>query len=147
MHAHGISIHPPAGWEARITRRDGAGPVLHVATFPLLASDGDFGASATGRMRGDDAFAALVTYHEEAGIALRTGLFEATEQPSPQAAEFAPAQLQITRRGQLGWQRFFTAGDRARCLYAVIAPQRRATSALVADLRDVLATISFSSAP
>lgn len=141
---HGLAADLPADWEGRISQRTQAGPVLHLATFPLLASDGDFGAAATGRMRSDDVFAALLEYRSDARIQPGQGLFEAIDRPSPQAHEFDPRQLQVTRRGQLGWQRFFTEQERTCCLYVVIQPDQRSREALVEELRAVLATIEFS---
>ncbi|MFZ0041563.1 MAG: hypothetical protein WAK93_09670, partial [Solirubrobacteraceae bacterium] len=60
---HGVSVNVPSGWEGRITQRRGGGPVMHVATFALRGSDGDYGAAATGRMRAGDAFVALLEFH------------------------------------------------------------------------------------
>ena len=138
---HGLSVELPSGWEGRISRRDGGGPVMHVATFPLLATDGDFGAAATGRMRPGNAFAALLEFRDEDKLTPGVGLFEAAGQPAPKASEFSPRQLQVTRRGHLGWQRFFTAGGRTSCLYAVVAPGPRALDELVGALGAVLATV------
>jgi hypothetical protein len=142
--SHGLAVELPSDWEGRISQRAQAGPVLHLATFPLLASDGDFGAAATGRMRQDDVFAALLEYRSDAAIQPGRGLFEAIARPLPQAHEFAPTQLQVTRHGQLGWQRFFTEHERTCCLYAVISPHHRGREALVGELRAVLATIELS---
>jgi len=141
---HGVAVDLPAGWDGRISQRQATGPVMHVATFPLLASDGDYGASATGRMRGDDVFAALLEFQGDARVRPGLGLFEAIRRPLPEVPEFGPMQLQVTRPGQLGWQRFFTESGRALCLYAVIQPVRRPAPELVAELRGVLATIVFS---
>ena len=80
--AHGISVDVPSGWEARIFKR-GPGAILHVASFPLLGSDGDFGAAATGRMRLGDAFAALVEYVDRDMIRPGDGLYAATRPPVP----------------------------------------------------------------
>ena len=77
----GIAINVPAGWEARIFRRAGGGPVLHVASFELLDGDGDFGAAATGRMRADDVFAALIGYRVDHRIRPGVGLFAAAGPP------------------------------------------------------------------
>lgn len=143
---HGLSIDAPGGWEARIFKRPGGGPVLHLATFPLRESDGDYGAAATGRMAGDDVFLALLEFLPDAGIRPGTGLFAAAGRPRPAAAEFLANQLQVTRPGQLGWQRFYTEGERARCLYAVVMPAQRSRDQLVACLDDVLATLRSADA-
>jgi hypothetical protein len=138
---HGISVDLPAGWEGRISRRQDAGPVLHIATFPLHVGDGDFGAAPTGRMRDGDVFAALLEFCDAERIRPGVGLYEATVRPVPRAEEFGEMQLQVTRRGQLGWQRFFTERRRTCCLYAVIQPGGRPPSTLVARLQGVLATL------
>ncbi len=141
---HGLSIDAPPGWEARIFRRDSAAPVLHVATFALLEKDGDFGAAATGRMRPDDAYAALVEYRSDAVVRPGIGLFSAMRRPATlKAHDFGPAQLQVTRAGQLGCQRFFTDGGRPFCLYAVIRPAGKGPELLARELSGVLATLEF----
>lgn len=138
---HGLAIDLPAGWEARIWRREQAGPVLHIATFPLSEGDGDFGAAATGRMRGGDSFAALVEYRDPGRIVPGIGLFETIGRPAPGPREFRSMQLQVTRRGQLGWQRFFTDGGRTCCIYAVIKPGGESAARLIGALGRVLATL------
>ena len=143
--AHGRSIEVPTGWEARIFRRPGGAPVLHIATFALRDHDGDFGAAATGRMRADDVFAALVEYRSDQKLVPGIGLFAPTGRPSgPRVHEFKPTQLQVTRPGQLGSQRFFTDAGRPCCLYAVIRPARKRPGRLVDELGRVLATLRFT---
>jgi hypothetical protein len=141
---HGISIDVPQGWEAQIAKR-GSGARLHVATFSLLDSDGDFGAAATGRMRHGDAFAALVEYVDPANIRPEIGLYAARRPPVPAYHDFAPMALQVTRAGQLGWQRFFTESGRTCCLYAVIKPGAGRPEKLVRKLAAVLATLEVQS--
>jgi hypothetical protein len=143
--AHGLAIDAPHGWEARIFRRPGAAPVLHVASFALHREDGDFGAAATGRMRADDAFAALLEYRVDQSVTPGVGLFEDSEGVPPlRARDFGPAQLQVTRPGHLGCQRFFAAHGRPFCLYAVVRPARRRPARLVRELRAVLATLELA---
>jgi hypothetical protein len=141
---HGLSIDVPSGWEARIFRRGGGGPVLHLATFLLEDGDGDFGAAATGRMRSGDCFAALIEYRDPT-IRPGVGLFERIGRPAtPGVDEFAANQLQVTRRGQRGWQRFFSDAGRTYCLYAVIAPGHLPPRELVDDLGAVLGTLELA---
>jgi len=140
---HGRSIDVPDGWEARIFRRRGAAPVLHVGSFALHDGDGDFGAGAAGRMRTDDMFAALVEYRVDSKIRPGHGLFAATRPPRPRARDFSPLQLQVTRPGQLGCQLFFTARGAPCSLYLVVQPGRRHLSDLTAKLAGVLATLRF----
>ncbi len=145
---HGISIDVPAGWEARIFRRGGGGAVLHVATFELLDGDGDFGAAATGRMRDDDVFAALIEYRVDDRLRAGVGLFSVAGLPAPpEAHEFNPMHLQVTRRGQVGRQRFFTHDSRPFCLYLVIQPVHHPLERLTGDLSKVLATLQLPSGP
>ena len=139
---HGLSIEVPQGWQARTTRR-GAGARLHVATFLLHDTDGDFGAAATARMGRGDAFAALVEYFDPATIRPATGLYASRRPPVPAYHEFAPMALQVTRQGQLGWQRFFTESNRTCCLYAVIKPGADRPEKLVRRLAGVLRTLKI----
>jgi hypothetical protein len=138
---HGLSIDAPDGWEARIHRRPGGGPVLHAATFALHEHDGDFGAAATGRMRGDDIFCALLEFVGDDRARAGVGLFEVDGRPVPDPADFRPNQLQVTRPGQYGWQRFYTDDGRLCCVYAVVTPRRQPLRALVSDLSRVLSTV------
>ncbi|HEY5045869.1 MAG TPA: hypothetical protein VII53_08435 [Solirubrobacteraceae bacterium] len=141
---HGLSIDAPQGWEARIFRREGAAPVLHVATFALREKDGDFGAAATGRMRSDDAFASLVEYRSDAMLRPGAGLFSTIGRPAVlRGHDFGSAQLQVTRGGQLGCQRFFTDVGRPFCLYAVIRPAGKRPEVLAKELSGVFATLEF----
>jgi hypothetical protein len=142
---HGLSVDVPSGWEVRIFRRAGGGPILHVATFLLEDGDGDFGAAATGRMGPGDCFAALIEYRDSERIRPGVGLFQAIGRPpAPRLPDFAPTQLQVTRRGQQGWQRFFTDGGRTCCLYAVIQPGPQRLERLIERLAHVLGTLQIA---
>jgi hypothetical protein len=141
---HGLSVDAPGGWEARIFKRPGGGPVLHVATFPLHERDGDYGAAATGRMKDDDAFAAMLEFRADANVRPGRGLFAPGGRPRPAASEFASNQLQVTRHGHYGWQRFYTDDGRPCCVYAVVAPVRVPIARLVTRLGDVLATVRYA---
>jgi hypothetical protein len=142
--AHGLSIDLPPGWEARIVKRGDSAPFMHVASFALRGEDGDFGAAAAERMRADDAFAALVQYAAGPHLTAGVGLFSAAGwNRRLHASEFGPKQLQVTRPGQLGSQRFFTEANRPFCLYCVVAPVRKRPERLVAELAAVLATLAI----
>lgn len=140
---HGRSIDVPDGWEARIFRHRDAAPVVHVGSFALRDGDGDFGAAATGRMRPDDMFAALVEFRADHKVRAGHGLFAATGPPRPRARDFSPLQLQVARAGQLGCQLFFSARDAPCSLYLVVQPARRHLPDLTAELAGVLATLRF----
>ncbi len=131
--AHGLSIDPPRGWDARISRRgpdpgiEAQGhavpqptvhPVLHAANFALPEDRGDFGSGAVELMASAHALVALLEFHPDAA---RTPLFSDPGMPrrlSPDA--FSPQQLQRTLHGQAGAQRFFSEAGRAFCLYVVL---------------------------
>lgn len=140
---HGLSIEIPQGWEARIVRRPHGAPFLHVASFALDSDAGQFGAAVTGRMGPDDVFAALVEYLVDAEVRPGAGLFRQRFKPRLGLHEFGHSQLQVTRTGHLGMQRFFTASGRPYCLYAVIAPVRRRPAQLTGELSAVLRTVRF----
>lgn len=143
--AHGLSIDAPDGWDVRISQTPEGAPILHVATFALRSSDGGFGAAATQRMGADSAFAALVSYQVDAVVRPGVGLFGGGRwSPELRVGKFSPQQLEVTRPGQLGHQRFFTEAGRPFCLYAVVSPARRSAGQLVGDLAAVLATLRFS---
>ena len=142
--APGPSLIPPPGWHARSFGGGEAAFVLHVASFVLDPGDGTFGAAATGRMRSDDAFASLIEYRADAVLTPGVGLFARSGwQPRLRITDFAPAQLQVTRPGQLGSQRFFTHAGRPFCLYAVVLPVRKRPEKLVGELARVLASVRF----
>jgi hypothetical protein len=130
--AHGLSIDPPPGWDARIQRprEDVAGatiaqrrlatsnPVLHAANFALPEDRGDFGSGAVELMEASHALVALVEYDREAAS---TELFASRGMPRRLAvSDFSAKQLQRTIRGQSGVQRFFSESGRAFCLYVVL---------------------------
>lgn len=141
--AHGLSVEVPPGWEARIVRRPESAPFLHLASFALRADAGQFGAAVTGEMGPDGAFAALVEYLVDADVSPGAGLFASRWRPRLGLHEFRRNQLQVTRPGHLGMQRFFTAAGRPYCLYAVIAPVRRRPAQLAGELSAILRTLRF----
>jgi hypothetical protein len=119
---------------------------MHVASFPLHDGDGDFGAAATGRMRPGDGFVALVEYLPGDQLRPAVGLFEHRGVPTaPGPEDFRPNQLEVTRAGQLGWQRFFTASGRPCCLYGVIRPGTAGPGPTVTALGRTIATIRLAS--
>jgi hypothetical protein len=142
--AHGLSVDVPLGWEARIARPPESAPYLHVASFALTADSGQFGAGVTAAMGRDGAFAALVEYVVDRHARPGSGLFASRRWPPRlRVGEFSHAQLQVTRPGHLGAQRFFTAAGRPFCLYAVVSAGRRRPAQLIGELSAVLATVRF----
>jgi hypothetical protein len=147
--AHGIGVELPAGWEARISRRDAtraaaAGavgtphPIAHLGSFALPAERGDYGSGAVDRMTSTDSFVALV---EHDGSSVGTALFAPVGLPRElRAAHFNPNALQRTIPGQGGYQRFFTEAGRAFSLYVVLGSYAGAAT-LVPTVNAVLRTI------
>jgi hypothetical protein len=139
--AHGISLSLPDAWDGRIYGRPrlvanppesallpgfdgierGHLATLHAANFPLSGAEGEFAAAATTRMPAAGAFVALVEYQPDDRLVPGEGLFASREVPRGLAPDdFRPETLMVPRPGQVGLQRFFTAGVRPFCLYAVI---------------------------
>ena len=121
--AQGLSVTPPAGWEATIYRRDPLPgeqtfPVLHAATVALPASRGDYGAGVVELLGPDDVFVSVLEFGPEAAGSPLFGSWRAVPMLTPDV--YRPYQLQRTIAGQAGVQRFFTAAGRAFCLYSVI---------------------------
>jgi hypothetical protein len=151
--AHGIAADLPAGWEARITRRDPAReaaggaagtphPVAHLASFALPEDRGDYGSGAVDRMRPTDALVVLVE-HDPSSVG--TALFRPVGLPRDlRPTDFDPMALQRTIPGQAGVQRFFTEAGRAFCLYVVLGSHRTA-AAVVPSVNAVLRTIRIES--
>ena len=164
----GLSAEVPAGWDARIYSRPLAAPQvlpepeaspfhqrvkasggsasLHAASFPLPVSDGDFGTGATSSMPAAGAFVALLEYEVGGGLRPGVGLFAARGAPLPLGRrDFDPRALLRPRPGQLGAQRFFTAGGRPFCLYAVLGSASASVAALD-ELNRLLASLRFGRA-
>ena len=116
--AHGIELELPPGWEGRIYRRPGAWPVVHAASFALVAGDGDFATRAAERMPPGAVLLALVEYAPDlAG----TALFAEHGPPrSIPASSASPSAMVRRLRGRAALQRFFTSPGRAFCLYMVL---------------------------
>jgi hypothetical protein len=122
--AYGISLELPAGWEANAFRHEGGEPTVHVASFRLPRSDGEFGTGATGDMPHDGLFLALTEYRV-ADEELGSGIFAGRRPRSLEPALLSPHTLLRPVAGQSGLQRFFTATGRAFCLYVVAGSEGR----------------------
>lgn len=162
LQAHGIGVVLPVGWEGEIyrrpdppeaeltTRRSQAWSqiggeatrhtVVHLASFPLPPRRGDYGSGAVEIMRPTDVFIVLFEYHPDA---TRTVLFERSGLPLPlRAQDFDPAMMQRPIAGQAGLQRFFSAADRAFCLYVVLGSYRH-RGTLTDTANGILAGVTF----
>lgn len=122
----GVSIDVPSGWEGDISdgglqlQADGSRQptVVHVASFPLPAQRGSFGAGAVERMTNQDVFITLFEYGPEA---VGTALFANEGIPRELfSGDFDREALQHGIPGQSGLQHFFTHRGRAFCLYVVL---------------------------
>ena len=142
IQAHGIESDLPEGWEARISLRptptgsDTAignkgeipNPTVHLANFALPEQRGDFGSGAVDVMGADNVLLVLFEYGPEA---VGTALFERKGLPTELTPNmFSSSALQRTLPGQAGCQIFFTEGNRAFCLYAVLGQQSSAARVL-----------------
>ena len=150
LKAHGIAVELPPGWEGRIYRREGGDPTLHAASFALPHADGDFGSVATARIPAGGGFFSLTEYRPGRRLVPGKGLFASTEIPLPlDPRNFDPRALHIGRRGQAGFQHFFTADGRPFCLYAVLstktAPHAGVTKpkARLGEVNHVLSSVAF----
>ncbi len=132
LRALGFSVVVPAGWDVRIVGAtsgpDGTidYPVLHAANFPLPAGREDFGGEFLAAMTTRQVFVALLGYGSDAA---GRGLFAPAGVPAPVRSDsFDPFQMQRPFPGLAGLQRFFSAENRAFCLYAVIGSYAQRTS-------------------
>lgn len=121
--AAGLSLAPPAGWEATIYRRQALKgeityPVVHASTVPLVSGRGDYGGGLVETLGAEDVFVSFLEFGPEAAGTPLFSRLQAVPGLTPDV--YRPRQLQRTIRGQAGVQRFFTVGGRAFCLYSVI---------------------------
>lgn len=158
VHAHGIAVSLPSGWDARIrwaqpaetaappalrlpgvaVPSDGTtNTVTHIANFRLPERRGDYGSRAVDLMRSRHVFAALVEFDPEAA---ETPLFGTAGVPRVRAARFSPNAMQRVMPRMCGAQWFFHVSDRAFCLYAVLGSHAM-RRALAAQLDGVVSRI------
>lgn len=156
LQAHGIETDLLPGWEGRISLRtvpspagrsagDAAkaggdltgpvgnpdeipNPVVHLANFALPEQRGDFGSGAVDLMTEDHVLVVLFEYGPES---VGQALFRRRGLPTDLRPNmFSSAALQRTLPGQAGCQIFFTAEDRAFCLFTVLGRQHAAARVL-----------------
>jgi hypothetical protein len=126
LDAHGVRLELPHGWSGHLFERDRL-IGMHAASYPVaLADTSTFGDQSTGRMRPGHAFVALVEYRPgNGGLAAGHGLFAAARIPLPlDPTSFSSHRLAHPRPGQVGYQHFFTTGERPFCVYVVVAGDR-----------------------
>lgn len=126
LNRSGVSVDIPAGWEGDISgggfellADGGREPtVLQVASFPMPAERGSFGAGAVELMDSGDVFMTLFEYGPDS---VGTPLFATQGIPRQVlAGDFDRDALQYGISGQTGLQHFFTHNGRAFCLYIVL---------------------------
>lgn len=123
LHAAGLTLAPPPGWEAAIYQRPASPgettyPVVHAATVPLPPGRGDYGGGLVELLGPQDVFVSFLEFGPEAAGSRLFATLTALPGLTPDA--YRPRQLQRTILGQAGVQRFFTVAGRAFCLYSVI---------------------------
>lgn len=145
----GVSVDVPAGWEGDISgggfqllADDAREPtVLHLASFPLPAERGSFGAGAVEVMRNQDVFITLFEYAPES---VGTPLFANAGVPrSVASGDFSRDALQFGISGQTGLQYFFTERGRAFCLYIVLGSHVDRAD-LIPEVNAVLASLEIT---
>jgi hypothetical protein len=145
--AHGITIELPPGWNGRVSHRPASGATLHAGDFQLVLGDGEFGDASTAAMPPGATFVALTEYLPGADLKPGTGLFAARRIPARlDPSAFAANRLAHPRRGQTGWQHFFTAEQRPFCLYVVVAASGPLRRRRLAVLDRVLASLRIAGA-
>lgn len=158
LHAHGLGVELPPGWEARIYRREAAPglatasadpvgatthSVLHAANFPLPEQRADFGGGAVEAMGPGHALVVLVEYDPASA---KTALFARRGLPRLRPEQFSPATLQRALPGQAGSQSFFSVNRRAFCLYVVLGSYDRRKT-LVPMVNSVLEAVVIDRQP
>jgi hypothetical protein len=128
LRANGIAASVPAGWEARIYRRQDNGdggstlPVFHASTISLRSGSGgeggDFGSTVVPLLGPTDVFVSIVEYAASPSATIFAGR---TGVPHPlRPDDFHPSVMQRLVPGMAGCQLFFNASGRSFCLYAVV---------------------------
>lgn len=153
MQGGGVTIDLPSGWDAEIYRRptntsalsatgivEQTNLVLHAANFALPEPRGDFGSGAVELMERENLLIVLFEYNPDDA---QSALFKHEGLPIPLSSEgFHPHNMQRARKGLQGCQHFFNTGDRAWCLYVVVA--ERGMTQSIADANAVLASVDMS---
>ncbi len=145
---HGLGITLPRGWSGEVYLRADGGlgehrastpqPILHAANFALPAVRGDYGGGAVDTMRASGILMCLLEFDRseaEAPLFAAPGVPRRLAVPDP-----SPANLQRTRPGQAGYQRFCQENGRPFCLYVVIGSHVR-RDVLVPELNRALASL------
>jgi hypothetical protein len=145
MSAYGITVELPDRWEGRIWKwpddPDGeTQPTMHVATYPLPPSDGDYGGRAIQQMPAGQIFATLTEFSPtSAGF----GLFaqEGMRLPVDWRGFSEAALHQTAPPGTAATQMFFHMSGRAFSL--LVAGRPPFMDAIVHELNQVLGSVQI----
>jgi hypothetical protein len=151
LEGESIEVDLPTGWDGRIASRNGGGlrssaevngrsARVHAANFALPPDVADFGGGAVELMSNRDLLVILFEYDTASA---GTPLFAANGVPRVGVDDFDPFALQQVLPGQSGVQRFFSAAERAFCLYVVLGSHTRRFRT-VPVVNDVLAATQIS---
>ena len=153
LESGGVRVTVPRGWEGRAraggadgsTSAQAAGTsdesvLLHVGSFPLPATMGDYGSGAVERMGADDVLLCLLE-HDASDTA--NALFRRRGVPQVRVQDFGANNLQRVVPGMSGAQWFFSVGDRAFCLYGVLG-SHRSRAALAPRFAAVVDTLEIT---
>ena len=146
IHAHGIAVTLPAGFEGRIFRRTSVGgeacyAVGQFASFSMPNQVADFGSGAVNEMTPNDLFIVLFEYGRES---IGKRLFQRRGMPRRlMPSDFRPYTLRRGLGGQSGSQWFFTESERPFTLYVVLGSHARRSS-LVPRVNGLLHTVTIS---
>jgi hypothetical protein len=145
LEAHGVRVGLPKGWSGRVFARAAGVATLHLGSFPIALSDGEFGDRSTAKMPAGSSFIALTEYRPGSGLKPGSGLFAAHRIPLPlDPTRFSPNGLAHPRPGHAGMQHFFTTSRRPFCLYVVIAGRREARRRQLATIDHVLRSLRIA---
>jgi hypothetical protein len=151
--AHGLSAELPRGWDGQIFVREippalrddpaltsatsVAWPILHAANFALPTGRGDYGGNAVEAMGSGGIFVALL---ESDPVEADSPMFRHPVPWPVVADDLQTNQMQRGVPGGAGYQRFFTTGGRAMCLYVAIG-SHSTRAVLVREVNRLLATV------
>ncbi len=148
---HGLAVTLPRGWDGEIYLRtdDAPGPhgaatfrpILHAANFALPAVRGDYGGGAVEAMRAAGAIICLLEFSPDESA---SSLFDARGVPRAlHPDDLVVGNVQRSRPGQAGYQRFCQEAGRAFCLYIVIGSRAR-RRVLVPAINQVLGSLDIA---
>jgi hypothetical protein len=152
MTAHGIKAKLHPGWNGRIYQEvlappEVMGPIMHMGNFAIPMTDTGFAGQMMGQVTSGKVAFVYMEYVPDDVIRPGVGLYSAQGFPPPFTLDdFSPTNMQVSRPGQVGAQRFFSVGDRPIVLYAVVGTGDGAEDA-VASLNATLGDLQLATSP